>query len=31
VIELRDLVYFGLVIGFWLIANRIVIELKKAQ
>lgn len=31
VVELRDLVYFGLVIGFWLAANRIVIELKKAQ
>ena len=31
VVELRDLVYFALVIGFWLVANRIVIELKKAQ
>ena len=31
VVDLRDLVYFGLVIGFWLAANRIVIELKKAQ
>lgn len=31
VVDLRDLVYFALVIGFWLVANRIVIELKKAQ
>jgi len=31
VVDLRDLVYFGLVIGFWLLANRIVIEIKKAQ
>lgn len=31
VVDLRDLVYFALVIGFWLAANRIVIELKKAQ
>lgn len=31
VVDLRDLLYFGLVIGFWLFANRIVIELKKAQ
>lgn len=31
VIDLRDLVYFGLVIGFWLTANRIVLELKKAD
>ncbi|GAB4178789.1 MAG: ABC transporter permease [Wenzhouxiangellaceae bacterium] len=31
VVDLRDLVYFGLVIVFWLIANRIVIEIKKAQ
>lgn len=31
VVDLRDLVYFALVIGFWLAANRIVIEIKKAQ
>ncbi len=31
VIDLRDLVYFALVIGFWLMANRIVLELKKAD
>jgi len=31
VLDLRDLVYFALVIGFWLLANRIVLELKKAQ
>jgi len=31
VIDLRDLVYFVLVIGFWLVANRIVLELKKAD
>jgi ABC-2 type transport system permease protein len=31
VIDLRDLVYFALVIGFWLVANRIVLELKKAD
>jgi ABC-2 type transport system permease protein len=31
VIDLRDLVYFVLVIGFWLAANRIVLELKKAD
>lgn len=31
VIDLRDLVYFALVIGFWLAANRIVLELKKAD
>ena len=31
VIDARDLIYFGLVIGFWLVANRIVIEIKKAQ
>ncbi|MDX1625385.1 MAG: ABC transporter permease subunit [Wenzhouxiangellaceae bacterium] len=31
VVDLRDLVYFGLVIGFWLAANRIVLEMKKAQ
>jgi ABC-2 type transport system permease protein len=31
VIDLRDLVYFALVIGFWLMANMIVLELKKGE
>jgi ABC-2 type transport system permease protein len=31
VVDLRDLLYFVLVIAFWLTANRIVIELKKAD
>jgi ABC-2 type transport system permease protein len=31
VIDLRDLVYFGLVITLWLVANTIVLELKKAD
>jgi len=31
VVDLRDLLYFALVIGFWLLANRIVLELKKAD
>lgn len=31
VVDVRDLIYFALVIGFWLMANRIVIEIKKAQ
>lgn len=31
VVDLRDLVYFALVIGFWLAANRILVEIKKAQ
>jgi ABC-2 type transport system permease protein len=31
VIDLRDLVYFGLVIVFWLLANTIVLELRKAD
>ncbi len=31
VIDLRDLVYFALMIGFWLYANAIVIDLKKAD
>jgi ABC-2 type transport system permease protein len=31
VIDLRDLVYFGLVIVMWLLANTIVLELKKAD
>ena len=31
VIDLRDLVYFGLVMVFWLMANAIVLELRKAD
>jgi ABC-2 type transport system permease protein len=31
VIDLRDLIYFVLTIGFWLCANAIVIDLKKAD
>lgn len=31
VIDLRDIIYFALVIGFWLVANRIVLELRKAD
>lgn len=31
VVDLRDLVYFALVIGFWLTANRILVEIRKAQ
>jgi len=31
VIDLRDLVYFSLVITFWLLANTIILELKKAD
>jgi ABC-2 type transport system permease protein len=31
VIDLRDLVYFALVITFWLLANAIVLEMKKAS
>ncbi|GJM08496.1 MAG: ABC transporter permease [Lysobacteraceae bacterium] len=31
VIDLRDLVYFGLMIAFWLYANAVVINLKKAD
>lgn len=31
VIDLRDLVYFALVIAFWLVSNMIVLELKKAD
>jgi len=31
VIDFRDLVYFGLMIGFWLYANAVVIDLKKAD
>jgi len=31
VLDLRDVLYFLLVIGFWLAANRIVLERKKAE
>ncbi|MGY6555975.1 MAG: ABC transporter permease subunit [Wenzhouxiangella sp.] len=31
VLDVRDLLYFVLVIGFWLTANRIVLEMKKAD
>ena len=31
VIDLRDLLYFALMIGFWLYASAIVIDLKKAD
>jgi ABC-2 type transport system permease protein len=31
VIDLRDLVYFSLVIAFWLLANTMVLEMKKAD
>lgn len=31
VIDLRDVVYFGLTIAFWLVANAIVLDIKKAQ
>jgi hypothetical protein len=31
VIDLRDLVYFALVIVGWLLANTIVLEMKKAS
>ncbi len=31
VIDLRDLVYFALVIGFWLAANMILLEMKKGE
>lgn len=31
VIDLRDLLYFGLTIGFWLYATAVVIDLKKAD
>ncbi len=31
VIDLRDLVYFTLVIAFWLLANTIMLEIKKAD
>jgi ABC-2 type transport system permease protein len=31
VIDLRDLVYFTLVIGFWLLANVLILDMKKAD
>jgi len=31
ILDLRDVVYFGLVIVFWLMANAIVLELRKAD
>jgi ABC-2 type transport system permease protein len=31
VIDLRDLVYFGLVISFWLLANTLLLQIKKAD
>jgi len=31
VIDIRDLVFFGLVIAFWLLDNMVVLELKKAD
>jgi len=31
VLDLRDVLYFVLVIGFWLAANRVVLERKKAE
>jgi ABC-2 type transport system permease protein len=31
VIDLRDLIYFALVIGFWLVANMILLELRKGE
>lgn len=31
VIDLRNIIYFTLVIGFWLLANRIVLEIRKAD
>jgi ABC-2 type transport system permease protein len=31
VIDLRDLVYFALVIAFWLLANTVLLEIKKAD
>jgi len=31
VIDLRDLVYFMLVIGFWLLANVLILDIKKAD
>jgi ABC-2 type transport system permease protein len=31
VVDLRAVIYFGLVIGFWLIANAVVLDMKKAD
>jgi ABC-2 type transport system permease protein len=31
VIDLRDVVYFALVMGFWLLANVLILEMKKAD
>jgi len=31
VIDLRDMIYFGLVIALWLLATTIVLEMKKAD
>ena len=31
VIDLRDIIYFATLIGFWLYANAVVIEMKKAS
>ena len=31
VVQLRDLIYFGLTIAFWLYASAVVIDLKKAD
>jgi len=31
VIDGRDLVYFASLIGFWLFANSVVVELRKAE
>jgi len=31
VIDLRDIVYFAAMIGFWLYANAVVLDLKKAD
>lgn len=31
VLDLRDFVYFGLVMGFWLFANALILEMRKAD
>jgi len=31
VIDLRDLVYFAALIGFWLAATAVVLDMKKAE
>ena len=31
VLDLRDMIFFLMVIGFWLFANAVVIDLKKAD